>query len=367
MTNRERFRRIMDFQPVDRIPAWYFGTWNETRARWEQENGGSLDDIPALTGMDPDWEAGMWEIHGFARTGVIPTGKRQVLEETPDYRVVRTSLGAVIKEGKGGSSIPQHLEEALKPTRAAWNAFRPMLDPADPARRVPGWEARVAEFNRRERMTCFLGGCLYAAPREWLGVEAISCLAYDDPALYEEIIDTVANHYMTLLKPVLEKVQFDFAYFFEDCCFNTGPLFSPDTYRRFYHKYYRKMTDFYHSMGVRYVLLDSDGKVDDLIPCWLDSGIDIIFPIEVGTWKASPVELRKRFGPTLRMMGGVDKLVIPHGEAAIRAHLESLKPAADAGGYVPLPDHRIPPDCSLDQFRTYVQVYKSVFGGNRPS
>ncbi|MEI8243808.1 MAG: uroporphyrinogen decarboxylase family protein [bacterium] len=362
MNNRTRFRQIMDFQAVDHIPAWYFGTWDETRTRWTQENGGTLDDIPALTGMDPDLEAGMWEIHGLARTGVIPSGKRTVLEETADYRIVRTALGAVLKEGKHGSSIPQHLEEALKPTRESWNAFRRMLDPSDPARQVPGWEAKATALNQRDRMTCFLGSCLYGAPREWMGVEAISYLPYDDPALYEEIIETVCDHYLTLLKPVLEKTQFDFAYFFEDCCFNTGPLFSPEIYRRFYHKYYRRMVDFYHAMGVRYVLLDSDGKVDDRIPCWLDSGIDILFPVEVGTWKANPAELRRKFGPSLRMMGGVDKLVIPHGEAAIRAHLESLKPAADQGGYLPLPDHRIPPDCSLEQFRTYVRVFKDVFG-----
>jgi len=364
MNNRVRFQRIMDFQPVDRIPVWYFGTWDETRARWKRENGGTLDDIPALTGMDPDWEEGMWGWHGLTSLDPITQQDRQVLEETADYRIVRTWLGAVIKESKAGSSIPQHIEEALKPTRESWNEFRKFLDPANPARRVDGWEARAAELNRRERMTCILGGSLYGWPRDWMGVEAISCLAYDDPALYEEIIDTLANHFMTLLRPVLEKTQFDFIYIFEDCCFNNGPLFSPAIYRRFYHKYYRKMVDFYHSMGVRYVLLDSDGKVDDLIPCWLDSGIDIIFPIEVGAWKASPVELRRKFGSSLRMMGGVDKHVIPRGEAAIRAHLETLKPAVDQGGYLPIPDHRIPPDCSLEQFRTYVRVFKSVFPAN---
>ena len=362
MNSRERFRQVMDFQPVDRMPAWYFGYWEETGERWAVESGAPLTDVPALTGMDADWEAGMWDIHGLARIGPRSPNRSMTIEETDDYRVVRTALGALIKEGKHGSSIPQHLEEALHPTRASWESFKRHLDPADLARRVDGWEAKAVAMNGRERMTCFLGGSLYGWPRDWMGVEAISCLAYDDPALYEEIIDSVANHFMTLLRPVLEKTQFDFAYFFEDCCFNTGPLFSPETYRRFYHKYYRRMVDFYHAMGVKYVLLDSDGKVDDLIPCWLDSGIDIIFPIEVGTWKANPADLRMRFGRHLRMMGGVDKHVIPRGEQAIRAHLESLKPAADQGGYLPLPDHRIPPDCSLNQFRTYVRVFKDVFG-----
>jgi len=34
---------------------------------------------------------------------------------------------------------------------------------------------------------------------------------------------------------------------------------------------------------------------------------------------------------------------------------------AAEGGYVPLPDHRIPPTTSFDQFKTYVRVFKEVF------
>ena len=61
------------------------------------------------------------------------------------------------------------------------------------------------------------------------------------------------------------------------------------------------------------------------------------------------------------MIGGIDKHVIPEGEAAIRQHLEPLKALAAEGGYLPMPDHRIPPNCSLEQFRTYLRIYQDVF------
>jgi len=160
----------------------------------------------------------------------------------------------------------------------------------------------------------------------------ISYLAYDDPALFEEIIEYLAAYWMQLIAPVMQIAQFDFVYFFEDCCFKSGPLFSPSTYRKYYHKYYKKMIDCYRAMGVRHILIDSDGKVDDLVPYWMESGFDILFPIEVGTWRANPVLLRKKYGKALRMMGGVDKLVIPHGEKAIREHLKPLKELASEGG-----------------------------------
>jgi uroporphyrinogen-III decarboxylase len=256
------------------------------------------------------------------------------------------------------------VREALLPTRESWRQFQRFLDPTDPARWSPDWETQAAALDARQHVATFLAGSLYGWPRDWMGTEAISYLSYDDPALYEEIIAYLAEYFMQLCAPVLRRVRFDFAYFFEDCCGSSGPLLSPATYRRFYLKYYARMIDFYHESGVQYVLIDSDGDMEALIPCWLDSGFDIFFPIEVGKWNADPLALRRKYGPRLRMFGGVDKHVIPQGEKAIRAHLERLRPLVEEGGYIPIPDHRIPPSCSLAQFMVYVRVFREVFGAS---
>ncbi|MFH1706936.1 MAG: uroporphyrinogen decarboxylase family protein [Planctomycetota bacterium] len=354
MNHRERFAAIMNFKPVDRVPVYYFGTWDETRVRWEDEG---LKTLPEVPGLDPDWERGMWDCHGLVNTRAITDRKAVVLEETDDHRVVRTALGAVIREGKHGSSIPMHVEEALKPTRAAWREFKKMLDTTDPRRRPAGWEAQAAQVDKRERVTTFLAGSLYGWPRDWMGVEAWSLLAYDDPALYGEIIEFIADYFIALYTPVLKKVRFEFGYFFEDCCFKNGPLFSPDIFRTYYMQHYRRLNAFYHKAGVPLMLVDSDGKVDQLVPLWLDAGFDIIFPIEVGTWKGNPVAFRKEYGKRIRIFGGVDKNVFPQGAAAIRKELKPLVPVVREGGFIPIPDHRIPPDCSLADFKTYIEVF----------
>ena len=64
--------------------------------------------------------------------------------------------------------------------------------------------------------------------------------------------------------------------------------------------------------------------------------------------KSSPATFRRTYGTRMRMIGGVNKLVIPRGEAAIRAELEPFRPLVEEGGYIPMPDHRIPPDCAPD-------------------
>jgi hypothetical protein len=361
MTGRERCAAIMDYRPYDRLPAWFFGTWDETARRWVSEGLRSCDTVAEETGMDEDWERGMWQCHGLVDNRPFPPGRDEVIEETPDHKVIRTAMGALLKVRTTGESIPQHLEEALKPTREAWRQFKKCLDPSDPLRRPADWQAKARELNKRERATCFLAGSLFGWPREWMGVEQWSYLAYDDPVLYEEIISTVADFFIEIHQPVLEVARFEFAYFFEDCCGRSGPLFSPDTYRRFYLPHYKRLIDFYRSRGVPHILIDSDGFVEPLIPCWMESGFDILFPIEIGTWGADPVAIRRRFGCDLRMLGGVDKHVIPLGESAIREHLLRLRPVVADGGFIPIPDHRIPPSCSLKQFRTYVQVFKEAF------
>ena len=38
MNNRERFRRVMNFEPVDRLPAIEWATWwDKTIAAWQEQ------------------------------------------------------------------------------------------------------------------------------------------------------------------------------------------------------------------------------------------------------------------------------------------------------------------------------------------
>jgi uroporphyrinogen decarboxylase len=286
----------------------------------------------------------------------------EIIEETDTYKIVKHGNGGVNHVSKEYADAMSHtVEWALKPTRAAWNEFKKFLQPDMPGRYKDNWEAKALELNNnKEDIICASIGGLYRMPEFWLGVEELSFLPYDDPTLFEEILDTLTNLYITTYTPVLEKVNFDLVYVFEDCCGSSGPLVSPNIYNQFYKKYYRKLTDFFHSYGIK-VMMDSDGYIDDLIPCWMDSGIDILFPLEVGKWKASPMKFRETYGTNLRLFGGFNKHAIAKGEKAIRAELEPMLPLVKEGGFIPIPDHKISPECSLQQFKDYVEIFKNIF------
>ncbi len=366
MTHRERFLALFSGKPIDRLPLYYFGTWAETKVRWRAEGFSTdmdmnIDAGPQFPEMDPDWETGMWGCHGLVHCGPFGDVEPAILEENSGYIVRRDSIGQVVHENRKGSSVPHVLQYALEPTRESWKNFSRWLDPSDKRVRPIGWENKADELNKSNDVLAFMGGSLYGWLRNWMGVENISYLQYDDPGLFEEMVSFMTDYFMELMLPILKHVKFDFAYIFEDCCGANGPLFSPNVYRSYMHAHYRRLLDFYRSNGVVLTLLDSDGQTDALVPCWLESGVDILFPLEVGKWGQSAARLRSKFGNDIKAIGGVDKHVIPRGEKAIRTHLLSMQPEVERGGFLPMPDHRIPPDCSLDDFYTYIRVFKEVF------
>ena len=82
--------------------------------------------------------------------------------------------------------------------------------------------------------------------------------------------------------------------------------------------------------------------------------MDIVWPLERAA-DQDPVRLRKKFGKTLRLWGGVDKRELIIGPEAIDAHLRSLAPVVEEGGYVPTVDHTVPPDVSWENFQYYME------------
>ena len=88
---------------------------------------------------------------------------------------------------------------------------------------------------------------------------------------------------------------------------------------------YRKVIDFARSRGVRYFGLDSDGQIDPLIPVWMDAGIDILYPFEVQAGM-DVLAVRRKYGKSLRIWGGVDKRVLAPGKEAIDAELRRVAP-----------------------------------------
>ena len=142
--------------------------------------------------------------------------------------------------------------------------------------------------------------------------------------------------------------------FWEDMAYKTAPLISPDHARGYMLPRYRKVVDYLTGRGVPLIGLDSDGRIDSLIPVWLDAGINVLFPFEVQAGM-DVLKVRKEYGRGLRLWGGVDKRALAKGPSAIDAELLRLGPLIDEGGYIPHTDHTIPPDVSYENYCYYMK------------
>ncbi len=116
--------------------------------------------------------------------------------------------------------------------------------------------------------------------------------------------------------------------------------------------FYKRVTQFLRSHGIRIFNTDSDGNYDALIPLLLEGGVTGTWPLEQASGpEMNPVALRQKYGSDLALMGGIDKRVLARDKKSIAAELRGKLPyLLSSGGYIPFIDHLIPPRCSFGEF-----------------
>ena len=357
VNNRERMQAIMHYRDYDRMPVVSFGYWHETLTKWRveghvapEEEKGYADNnvydraIMARLGFDFNWGGGIG-----GSSYLFPMFQTEVLRTEPDgSEVVRNGEGLIVKIKPGVVSIPAHVGTSLTGREAWEELYLPKLADCEARVNAEAIRGRYAEIERLGLPVCLSCGSLYGNIRNMLGVE---------------IINTVGKLCLKVAGRVLALgLTFDFGHFWEDICFKSGPLVRPSVFRELVGPWYKKITSLLKAHGVDIVSVDCDGKIDELVPVWLENGVNTMFPIEVGTWRASFDNWRRIYGKDLRGVGGMDKRVFAQDYAAVDREIERLKPIVDMGGYIPCPDHRIPPDAKWENVQYYCERFRKTFG-----
>jgi Uroporphyrinogen decarboxylase (URO-D) len=364
MNARDRFIATMHYQERDRCPIMDFGFWDETLVIWERYGLPCECDPDAFFGMDPQWHVAPINVH------LCPSFQHVVLEDRGDSEIVRDGDGVTKEQGKFLGSIPRHIDHTLKDRESWEKEFKWRLNGADKTRYSRQWTNHLLRYQNptRDYPLGINAGSLYGWIRNWMGLEAVSMLVYDDRALFEEMVETVANCVIEAITPALESgVKFEYAMMWEDMCYRAGPLLSPRVFKQVLVPQYRRITDLLKKHGVDVVIVDCDGDMTSLLPLWLEGGVNTMFPIEVGTWGLDPIKLRRQFGRDLLMVGGVGKQILAGSREEITAEVERLNWLVEDGGFIPTPDHRVPPDVSLDNYVFYLNEAKRVWGRGLPN
>jgi hypothetical protein len=372
MTHRECFLKIMAGEPTNWVPNYELGCWGQTKQRWLDEN------MPEDKVYFGDWFEGepffMLDRRGFADLNIhmLPAYEYKVLEEDERYIVSRHKNGLIRKALKAGTvrgtrmSMDAYIDFPVK-DRNSWEDVKRRYDPSSPIRYPFWWDELVRTWEGRDYPLCLLRNGsfgLYSQLRSWVGTVNISYMFYDDPVLVEEMVEHATEFFLALVERALQEVQFDYFNFFEDLSGKGGPLIGPKEFHKFLMPYYKRIISRLNKAGIKYIWVDSDGDPEVLIPLWMEAGMTCFWPLEQASGM-DPVRLRKKFGKSLILCGGIDKMEIAKGKKAIEEELyKKIPPLLEDGGYIPHMDHSIPPDISYENFLYYMELKKKLIGNN---
>lgn len=346
MGHREWLNAALRFERSEGVCQFEWGYWPETVERWRAEG---------MEGGEP-WEA--LPITFYHRVPVhvriFPEFEYEVLEDRPDTQIVRDENGIVKEVRKHGQALPHFIRHPVADMRD-FEELKERLDPNTPGRFPPDWRQQADDLAQRDSILV-MGRTeisFFGWHRDLMGAENLLVAYYDQP----ELVHAISRHHLAFLKElysrILEDVEFDFVFLWEDMSYRNGPLISPTLVREFMLPYYRELIGFFRDFGDYKFLVDSDGDVTALIPPFMEAGIDGMLPFEV----AAGMDIRRIAGefPDLIMSGGIDKREMAKGREAIDRELEAkLPPLFRRGGYFPSMDHHVPPDVSYADFQYYL-------------
>lgn len=323
MTARERFHALMNFQPVDRLPILEWAHWwGLTTDRWQAEG------LPA--GLDRQELYRYFEMDVNYQDWITPQKWR------------------CPKPASHGAPIVGTADE--------YEALRPLLYPdKGPLIDVARWQ----DWARRQRedgdILWFTIEGFFWYPRTLLGIENHLYAFYDQPELMHRINADVTEFNLRVIDEICAICRPDFMTFAEDMSYNNGPMLSEAQFDEFLLPYYQRVVPRLKEYGVR-TIVDSDGDITKPAAWFARAGIEGILPLERQAGVALNV-LRKLY-PKQLYIGAYDKMVMPHGEAAMRAEFERLLPVARQGGFAISVDHQTPPGVSLENYRIFLRLFR---------
>ena len=373
MNERERYLASNLFGKPDRItfsPGW---GRESTRKRWHEE--GLPRDVPNINEYAYRQAGGRlpWERSGEGfpiNERMIPQFEGKVLERKANSQIVQDWKGNICEIGN--EYTVEHLANAIDfvtrrwikcpvESRADWEDMKRRYRADDPVR----YPADAAALGRRLVDRTWPLGWSFSGPfwqmREWVGFESLCMLFHDDPDWIREMIYFWQEYVAGLLAEGLRYVTPDEVHLSEDMAFKEHAMISPAMTREFLLPSYQRWGEILRRHKVPVYAMDSDGYIGELIPIWIEAGINACDPIEAAAGN-DIAAFRKRFGRNMAYRGGVDKRLIARGGPHIEAEFERLLPVIRDGGYIPGCDHGVPADVSWPNYVDYVRLLARATG-----
>ncbi len=373
MTPRQRYLETLLFGAPDRVPLEPgYGRLSTLRA-WhtqglppESENANERAYREA-GGTEPWPKGGPW-FHVNER--MIPQFEEKVIERGERSQIVQDWKGNICEIGNEFGL--EHLRNAVDfvtrrwikcpvESRADWEDMKRRYDPDDPSRVPEDAEQLGRQLADRDWFLEISFPGPFWQVREWVGFEGLCLLFYDDVELVREMFSFWSDYLAAILERTLRFVVPDSVHLSEDMAFKEHSMISPEMAREFLLPAYARWGEIIRGAGCQIYAMDSDGFIGQLIPVWMEAGMNACDPMEVAAGN-DLLEFRRAFGRKMAYRGGIDKRAIAKGGEAIEQEIERVSPIIGGGGYIPGCDHGVPADVTWPDYVRYVGLLAEETG-----
>ena len=243
-----------------------------------------------------------------------------------------------------------------------WLEMKKRYNPNTPERVQTATPDEVRQINERNGYYRISFNGPFWQLREWLGFEGL-CMAFiEQPKFVAEMIEFWQDYIIAIHARIFEQgITVDGILINEDMAYKAHSMISPAMTREFLLPVYKKWIAYFKAKGVKILEIDSDGCVEELIPIWIEAGINVNSPVEVAAHN-DIVSYSEIYGDKMAYAGGVDKRAIAAGGSVIEAEMKRLEPAIKRGGFIPSCDHGVPNDISLENFVYYSKLLAQYTG-----
>lgn len=374
MTERERYVGTLLFKEVDKVQFWPGGARESTLKRWRSEGlPGDVDWFPYLCekiGV-PTGRSVQERLNPEISFDMIPAFEEKVLEHKDGHYIVQDVKGAIVEIAD--TFDVTYLRSARDFVTRSWHKFpvenykdweemKKRYNPDDPARTPHDLKEMGEKLKNRDySLTASFSGAFWQL-RDWCGFENLCILMATEPDFIMEMATFWKDFVLAVLDRTTEYIAFDSLMINEDMAYKEKSMISPAMARKFLMPSWAEWSSKIKASGCEAVLLDSDGYIGELIPLWIESGVNCCLPMEVAAGN-DIVEFRKRYGKQMAYAGGIDKRAMAKGGKVMEKEVyRVVPPLLKDGGFLPGCDHGVPSDISWSDFVDYARLLAKVEG-----
>ncbi|HHW30849.1 MAG TPA: hypothetical protein GXX20_04115 [Clostridiaceae bacterium] len=372
MTGYERIKKIINHEEADKVPK-YDSFWEDTLINYYSDGLDLSRDINLKTlnlgNISRNIGNPVNDHFGFDIDILYLDNsmrwKTRIHEETDEYIVITDRCGYTAKKLKNKSNTMLFMEHVNK-TKDDWEKLKKrfFLDINDEARidsepfflkvdQSPSWNQMKLiydEFRKRNNFILFNGYGPYEGTWRHHGfTESLMDIALEKNYM-QDMFETITDLTIEILQYAIGcGMKPDGFYMVEDLGYKNSTLFSPELYKEVLWPFHRKLGDFLQSNNIRF-FIHSCGKIDTLLPYFIEAGIDVVQPLQANTGM-NVIHLKEQYNNYLTFWGNINVIKLSGSYEDIEEEIKTkITKAMKGGGYIYHSDHSVPPSVSLDKY-----------------